>query len=128
MEAFLLTIFGIVAGVVVTQIYHRRSSKAQKLYADSQSEKLDTMMTEVQKIADSVKTEQPETAGKLQKVLQQVAGVEFGVFDESSFCPKCHKPSLKFIKWGVGPLGSSNAWYRCTNCNYEFQTSESSGD
>ncbi len=60
--------------------------------------------------------------------LGKIGGAEPTVLSETDACPRCGKGALKFTNWGVGPLGQSNAWYRCANCQYRFQTSESSSD
>jgi HEPN domain-containing protein len=59
---------------------------------------------------------------------RKVVGVEPTVVSDADACPRCGRHALKFTNWGVGPLGPSNAWYQCANCNYRFQTAESSSD
>jgi hypothetical protein len=59
---------------------------------------------------------------------RKVIGVSPAVVSDADACPRCERHTLKFTNWGVGPLGPSNAWYQCTNCNYRFQTAESPSD
>lgn len=59
---------------------------------------------------------------------KKLIGAEPVVLSETDPCPRCGKHALTFVKWGVGPFGPSNAWFQCGNCNYSFQTPESSND
>lgn len=59
---------------------------------------------------------------------RKVVGVEPAVVSDADACPRCERHTLNFTNWGVGPLGPSNAWYQCANCNYRYQTAESPSD
>jgi hypothetical protein len=59
---------------------------------------------------------------------RKVVGAEPAVVSDADPCPRCGKQALKFTNWGIGFFGPSNAWYQCANCNYRFQTPESSSD
>lgn len=123
MYEIFLTLIGGLFGWLISHIYAKRSSEDQTL-------RFDNMEQYLKRIENHVRPTLPELANQISMALKtgNFTGVEPGVFAESDPCPKCGKKSLKFTNWGNGPLGQSNAWYQCTNCDYRFQTTESSSD
>ena len=117
------TLLGAMLGWVISHLYAEHSSKELNL-------QFENVVGYLQRIEDRIRPVQPQLADEISKALKThtFTFAEPGVFGEIDPCTHCGQPALKFTNWGNGPLGQSNAWYQCSNCNYRSQTQESSND
>ena len=129
-DAAILTILGGFVGWLITHIYAKKSSLELKYEFDKLNKQLFEQTDFLKGIELLIRPTTPSIADKIQIAIEQhdYSGVEPFIIDESDLCPKCCSKSLHFSHWGNGPLGVSNAWYKCNQCNYSFQTPESSSD
>lgn len=131
MEAILLTLFGVLVGVLVTSIYSRQSLKDLREVESNLKNELAVIVGEFEKLSRKISPTQPETAREMSEIIHkfyQGSSAEPSVMSENDACPECAKQTIKFTNYGVGPLGVNNAWYACTSCGYKFQSGESSED
>lgn len=128
MEAILLTLIGIAAGVAATHFYDKRASRETQELADLMTRKFEALSSDLEDLGNSYQQKDPALAKKIQSIQRKHVGFEPGVFTEADTCPQCKKGSLIFLRYGPGQLGPQNAWYGCQSCDYRFQTQESFGD
>jgi lipopolysaccharide biosynthesis regulator YciM len=132
MDVILLIILVIIAGWFINHFYNKLTiKKLKKELKEAETTllgKQHDVILELQHLSENIKPDQPEVSAQIEQIIHKYAGAEPGIISKSDFCPKCNQQSLKFIRYGVGPLGISNAWYGCRKCGYEFQTQESSCD
>ena len=126
-DAAILTILGGFVGWLITHIYAKKSSHELKEEFDKLNKQLIKQTDFLSAIELRIRPTDPRIADTIQIAIekQDYSGVELSIIDESDPCPKCGSKSLHFSRWGNGPLGVCNALYKCTKCNYSFQTRES---
>ena len=131
MEGILLTIVGILAGALITNIYNRNSLKDLREVEKNLKEINISLLAEFKKLRDHIAPDEPETASRITNIIEKYdhgPDAEPGIISEKDLCPSCSKPALEFTNFGVGPLGVNNAWFSCQSCGHRFQTHESSED
>ena len=131
-----LTVIGIVVGIIVTHIYAVRSSKEQanlyggviKKYQESHGQ----LISILEEMRDAVKPSNPQLAERVRKQTDEIQKKEesyrtFIAFDGDR-CPKCKEGTLQWSQWGPGPFGFFNAWFKCGKCGAKFPGQEVFGD
>lgn len=126
-----LFIFGILAGWLISHMYSRQSLSDLRQTEENLKKDNESIIDELKKLGEQIKISNPETADQIKDIIHKYnfgPGAEPTFIEGLSSCPTCHGTSLKFLNFGNGPLGVSNAWYVCENCGYKFQTNESTSD
>jgi uncharacterized protein with PIN domain len=134
----IIGLVGIAAGGIITHIYARRASDEQsRSFAElmrkleQQNEHLLATLRDAQShVAESDPGYAKELEDRLAEVKQDKPDETFQmpIWTDDDRCPKCKEGHLKWSRWGRGPYGSSNAWFRCNNCGQEFPGYESLGN
>jgi rubredoxin len=126
----ILTVVGAILGWLVSHLYSRSSSKELRAEFGGLKTELAQQTGYLKTLASRLKPTEPVIAREISDAVAtgKYAEVELGVFEDGQPCPTCQHGRVSFERWGNGPLGSSNAWFKCKSCGRSFQTSESPND
>jgi len=117
-------IIDIVISAVVAAIFFLLGLKVSQMSHEDLKSEFKQLRNAFDNVAEKYVEQCPEVSKEIRKVLKFKANVAQPSLLRGSPCPNCKKKKTEFQRWGVGPLGSFNAWYKCSNCGFEYQTQE----
>jgi predicted Zn-ribbon and HTH transcriptional regulator len=127
----ILLLPGLLVGALISWFFYNKSSDDLRRQVDDLKNDNRELLSAVRKLGETISPSDKESMETVEQTLAQFdrySSAEPGVYGPKSTCPQCRNSALKQIRFGPGPLGVCNAWYRCGSCGYEFQSSESASD
>jgi rubredoxin len=93
-------------------------------------QELEELKSFMLKTASEIEEDRPDVSEKIKESVQTGEYPEaiIDIVRDGDTCPTCSVGEVEFVEFGRGPLGPTNAWYRCQNCGHAFQTPESPQD
>lgn len=132
------TIVGIIITLIVAYVFYILGINSTRKTLNQQTkevgkafvEPLSEVRLRIDEVVRLLQKDHPELASQIDAVMKRNEIVP--LFDEYNgdglLCPECKQGQLSMERYGVGPLGSFNAIYKCPKCNCCFQTLECAND
>jgi len=122
-----LPIITFFAGWGIRHYYSHTASSDRKENHSKVMQKLEEQRGFMLKIASEIEDDRPDVSEKIKESVETGDYPEaiIDIVRDGDICPMCAGGEVQFVEFGPGPLGPTNAWYRCENCGHAFQTPES---